>query len=465
MTPDLDGSAGVIARVVAWHNRHPLAERISAAQVHSVGVLSLPFAVRGARIELVPEPAEPPADAEPPAAAAQGLSPDHAAAAAADPAPAIELFAPAAVDLRVAMLPRRPRSWHPLTWWRRWRGRDPFHALFSEDFIAPLRPARVARFVAAHGVGERPLQPPAPQRSIAQDRRRLRPGDDATEVELHVITAAIGLGESRNRVLLAPGAESSILGSRHWSRARLAAAAAPSAVVLLLAGAGLWWRPATQPDLPAAVAQVAPVMASASAASACVAALPASAASAVTVVQTAAQAASTAPAILQAPVVSQPASARAQTPPRQAAQVLALARPPEPKPAAAASAHASRPGVGKVCRAGIELPPLVPLLTDSYRRALREAGHKLRRPAAAVPPPPTAWALATRPMADKHLSARAAAQLHALALLQPQPMRSELVQARSGWRAVFWPFHTARDAEKARQALADKGLRTELIEF
>lgn len=32
------------ARVVAWHNRHPLAQRIDASQVHSIGEVALPFA-------------------------------------------------------------------------------------------------------------------------------------------------------------------------------------------------------------------------------------------------------------------------------------------------------------------------------------------------------------------------------------------------------------------------------------
>ena len=34
----------VAARVVAWHNRHPLARRITAAQVHAIGYVALPFA-------------------------------------------------------------------------------------------------------------------------------------------------------------------------------------------------------------------------------------------------------------------------------------------------------------------------------------------------------------------------------------------------------------------------------------
>jgi len=37
--------ADVVARVVAWHNRHPLARRIGPEDVGAVGIVSLPFAV------------------------------------------------------------------------------------------------------------------------------------------------------------------------------------------------------------------------------------------------------------------------------------------------------------------------------------------------------------------------------------------------------------------------------------
>ena len=61
----------VINRVVAWHNRHPLARRITAAQVRHVGLVLLPFAAPGdapalslapapAAAALAPEPAPPP---------------------------------------------------------------------------------------------------------------------------------------------------------------------------------------------------------------------------------------------------------------------------------------------------------------------------------------------------------------------------------------------------------------------
>ena len=71
----------------------------------------------------------------------------------------------------------------------------------------------------------------------------------------------------------------------------------------------------------------------------------------------------------------------------------------------------------------------------------------------------------TATLTDKRQSQRVAAQLHAVALLQPVPMRAELLPSGAGWRAVFWPFASEGDAEKVRLALADKGLRTEVLEF
>lgn len=51
--------ADLAARVVAWHNRHPLARRITPAQVSGIGVVSLPFALP----EAAADGAEPPVPA------------------------------------------------------------------------------------------------------------------------------------------------------------------------------------------------------------------------------------------------------------------------------------------------------------------------------------------------------------------------------------------------------------------
>ncbi|MDE2504340.1 MAG: hypothetical protein KGL18_15365, partial [Burkholderiales bacterium] len=39
--------SAVVARVVAWHNRHPLARRITRDQVQAVGYVGLPYAGAG----------------------------------------------------------------------------------------------------------------------------------------------------------------------------------------------------------------------------------------------------------------------------------------------------------------------------------------------------------------------------------------------------------------------------------
>ena len=122
-------------------------------------------------------------------------------------------------------------------------------------------------------------------------------------------------------------------------------------------------------------------------------------------------------------------------------------------------------------RGRIELQALVPRLPDNERQELRAAGLGLRNesagaaPTAAKAPEVKAWALVTRPSSNKRQSELAAAQLQAVALLQPLPMRAELLKGSDGWRAVFWPFSNAKDAEKVRLALADKGLSTDLLEF
>lgn len=435
MQPEVECSDQVVARVVAWHNRHPLATRISADQVHSVGVVSLPYAVSGAEVQAAVAP--PAAAALPAATAAVDLAvetADEAVSVAADagqPAAApdgqqaaVASAPPAAI---VAILPARPRSWHPLTWWRQRRGEGPVRALFSEDFIAPLPPRRVARWVAAHGVGRMPLAGDAPRRLVALDPLRRRADDPAPEVELHVVTAAVGVGDQRHRLLLAPGERGPILGARHWSRPRLALAGVLLAALLLSAAALPWLHGrGTAPGVVAALA------ASQVAAASSPVALPIAAAAA------------SEPSPEGASPAAEPAAE-----PAAMTDVAASAAPPADVPAR---------------RGRIDLDPVVPRLADAERQQLRREGRQLR---GETPPAvePRAWALVTAPL-DARRAERAAVQLQAVALFQSLPMRVERMPAAGQrWRAVFWPFVSAQDAEKVRLALADKGLQTEVLEF
>lgn len=387
----------VIARVVAWHNRHPLATRITPGQVHSVGVVSLPFLEPGV---------------EPVAASATAAADDVAAAGG-----------PAA---------NASKGWHPLTWWRERRRAAQLHALAGEDFLQPWPVQRVWRWVAHHGVAGRPLEPEAPQRQVEPEPGRTRPDGAGRNVQRQVITAAIGIDEQRLRLLLAPGAHGAILGTRHHSRPRRAAAAAGVAAAVLMLGAGLYG-----PGVP------------------------------------------TMPAMTSGPLATSPASAPVRV---AAVAPVAASKPaaepePEPEPETERDAVAETPAEPVAAGAGAAPPPdvdprpgditlgrLVPPLDRAQRQLLRRAGQALRSGDAAAAAP-KAWALVSMPMNDRPRSQRVAAQLQAVALLQAVPLQAELMQVAGRWRAVCWPFASADDAEKVRLALADKGLRTEVIEF
>jgi hypothetical protein len=603
----------VVARVVAWHNRHPLARRITPDQVHSVGVVSLPFAVRGA-VAGAPEADTTPLPeaellADPPLAAADPADPaEPAAAPAAEAAPADEAGIEAVVELDVdpaiesdstvaaasesavaapveaasvtpaaddaaaqappdatppsildraldagvpatdpgeapevpeapatnklsapstspsspsetdsvaaspaaqagadtrrpaAFLPARLPRWHPLAWWAALRGRAPFQALFSEDFIAPLRPRRVARWVAAHGVAARPLAAHDPCRQIALDPGRRRAGDAATEVDLHVITAAIGVEDRRHRLLLSP--DGRVLGRRQWDRGRMATTAGLGLATIFGLGLGLGLAPwlgigGVHPhaDPVEAAASAPSPVASGAAADDPAATAVAHAASGVSDAQAAAAVAlaasagetdadpqtTTAPAAPAASGVSGASLATAEGPhaaPKphdaHAAASAAADAPAGSAPVATPTAAAVTAGPASVPTSvspqpgRVVLPPLVPRLADAQREAARTASRSVRKEAPVEPgaaPDAKSWALVSRVMTNRRLSERAAAQLQAVALLQPVPMRAELLASDGGWRAVFWPFPSVQDAEKVRLALADKGLPLAVVEF
>lgn len=513
MTPER--SDQVVARVVAWHNRHPLAERIRADQVHSVGIVGLPFSVQGAVLREAPAPAPPPAPAEAPVAAA--VAPETPAAVPAEPSPApepepasdeaapdaetvVELVTdappeppqeappapaadaeaptildralvpaapepaaeaspePAAPEFRPADLPPRPRGgWLQALVRRLRRQPEAWRPLFSDDFIAPLSPRRVAAWAQRHGLAEPPMDGDLPRRRIEVDPRHRRDGDSGCEVELQLITAAIGVGERRVRLLLAPGEKGAVLGPRHWSRKRLATGGgAGLAGVALVAGLVFTLRGAEPaPTQAAALPASAAASAAASAPMAAQAAVePASSASAVAAAPSAAAASSAHAAGSESTVAAAPAASAASAADSPAAASA---------PAAAVAIAPPAPVNVRPRRGRVELPPLVERLDTTERATLRQEGRALRGEGAPVAD--RAWALVTAPLADRRQSERVAAQLQAVALLQPVPMRTELLPVGRQWRAVFWPFTSQQDAEKVRLALADKGLKTELMEF
>lgn len=147
----------LVARVVAWHNRHPLARRITPPQVQSIGFVALPFVSTT--------------------------------------------------------------------------------AAFSEDFIASVSPARVARWAARHAREAAAAPTGGPLKQVAVDDTRAP--DDAGVVTRYAMTAAVTCGGRRTRLLVGPDAKAPVLGRRLWSRPRAAAAGAGVMAALCLLATGI----------------------------------------------------------------------------------------------------------------------------------------------------------------------------------------------------------------------------------
>jgi pyruvate/2-oxoglutarate dehydrogenase complex dihydrolipoamide acyltransferase (E2) component len=302
----------IAARVVAWHNRHPLARRLRVADVFSVGHVALPYLK--------------------PAAA----RPEHAAGGAGS---LRERAIARARELPGALTPAAD---------------PPLQEAFSDNFIPPLAPTEVAAFGARHGI-ER-LQPPvgAPIRRVPA---HVSSGSLAWR---WLLTAELRAGSARTRVLLGSVPGAPVLGRRLWSLPRVAALAAlgGATVALLLAiklGEPGEDVPATAVLPPGAlvqpVAAVAPVASMAAPASAAASAPVEAAASAPT--EATATAASAASPAASRPIDVEPRLGKIDLPPiggvvdARRRQAAAAAAASAAAPAAAASvpvfALATRP--------------------------------------------------------------------------------------------------------------------------
>ncbi len=565
-------------RVVAWHNRHPLARRINASQVHSIGEVLLPFAAStpaaapvmppvASRLPDVADLLDPPQagmpllpdampDAMPDAAAPATTAADDASLTssrvAEGPGPATaepgaesspftlaeaDLSARLAADLNGAAhapaevpdlaLPLEPHAPHaplapqatpaPTPWaapaatavgsppsrlrrlLARLTGRQPgmprLQSAFSRDFIWPLSPRRVARWARSHGQLQALAPADWPRRVVETDGTLLgaaRQKGLTHAVELHVLTAAIGVGDRRLRVLM--DAQGAVIGPRAYSRPRLAAAGGLLTAALL----GLGWT-TLQPLLPdgsailaaaAAAATSAPAIpAPAAAASAELAALAepaASAASSAAMAATAATAATAAGASDAAASSALQANAEAPPSPEAAAPAAHLAEAHAAGPAAA-EPHAAAlipptaaapPATGLAAEASagnpVPLGRIRPALSDDDKQAARAQTAALRgdkaeapRAATAANAPHAVYAVVTRPSPQREVASAGLAVMNRASsrLPAPVPEHGELMQNQGAWRAAWWPFASLADAERARVLLAGKGLKVEVVEF
>ena len=438
---------GLSARVVAWHNRHPLARRITAAQVHSVGYVVLPYWGQD------PGAAAAPAASAPPEAAVStdphgGATLRERAMARAQGAADAPGVVVAAAAPSAAPAPAASRAL-PAT-----RGR--LTPAFTEDFIAPLAPALVGRWAADHGMALVSARTDAPVRQVAPgsplDVTRLQP--------LWVLTAQLEVGRARTRVLVGAGDDGqppAVLGRRLWSPARCAVLAAVPVllvvlVLLVVARVGLRGSaPLPEQTLP-------PLAAAGAAASA--ADVPPAAASAPSAVESAA-ADGAKPA---RPVDVEPTLGRVDLPPigpraderRRAADQARQPGAPGSATAPGAPGSAAAPGAPGSAAAPASEPAPKPA------------------PAASTPPTPLAstgpaFAVSTRVLRTRTEGEQVAAAMRAL-LVTPAtpgtpPMRVEVMPVGEDWRVVGWPYADRALAEKARALLAARGMKVQVIDF
>ena len=400
-----------------------------------------------------PAPA-PPADAEPPAQPRPG----HSAAAAPRAGLLARLWA-RTQGMRLGGIQRLPR----------------LQATFSRDFIWPLRPGQVARWARRHG-SLAPLAPADwPQRLIdtdgsllAQARGQGLPHD----LPLHVLTAAIGVGDRRIRVLI--GAQGHVLGPRSYSPPKLAALA--GLLALGLGGAGWGWLPRADSLSAQQALAVVAATASAAAQAASAAELAAAAAAAAADPVWRAQQADLAPAD----------TAPAEAPPADAVQAgapditqpaphasKALAAPHEasaaPHPTSAQDADAGPAPRKPVLPLGTFVAELSAADKLAARRQVEAARIGQAAALAAQPPKPAmqVFAVVTLPTRERDSAARGLSLIRASGqrLVGELPEHGELMQNQGQWRAAWWPFDSLADAERARVMLAARGLKVEVVAF
>lgn len=499
-------------QLVEWHNRHPLARRISIFDVHTIGVVGLPFLRSGRAAAVQVEPALAPE----PVHEHTTLAPEEQAAAANATPPAAGLGA------KIKRLLPSPAA-SGVSGDKGW-------PLFSERFISRLSPRRIAKFALAHGYTTPPGEADWPQRTIEIDEdlmvRLSGKASGAWPIELYLVTAGIDAGPARTRVLLSLGSGNTlhVLGRRCLDPQRLMLAFGLPALLLAVGAAALWWqqRPPSQepgPDAqglvasaPAMAPSAAPIAAVQPASAAASAPLPVEApasqaasplpgserpASAVSSAASAVAANASAPAAAEVPFIPspqgipdirpqfKPPGPRPSGPamnapaPAPAAKADGAARPAEapaksapksePEPPAAArveparSETASNPGkaLGAV-ESRVDRPAN---RATEAPRASQDAGA--RQPPAAAPAGRQVALVgpASRNKADAEATlARMSAQL-SQTVRDPSSLQAQVFQTKDGWRPAIWPFASREQAQLVNATLIASGLRTRAVDF
>ncbi|MCV2369936.1 hypothetical protein [Roseateles oligotrophus] len=240
-------------QVVAWHNRHPLAKRITIYDVHTIGVVALPF-MRNAQADAAARQAGARGKVEP--VLTDEISAESLAAAWDEEGLTIAVNPNAAHLDALADQEPLPDQGEPA--WRAllgrlafWRGKGKKKdaaaeakswPVFSERFVSHLSPRSIAAFAQAHGYTSQPGDATWPQRIVPIDEALMEKSGAASgsssgawPFELYLMSAAIDAGRSRSRILLGRGRQPAITGRRCYSPRRLGLVAL---LLLAVLGAG-----------------------------------------------------------------------------------------------------------------------------------------------------------------------------------------------------------------------------------
>lgn len=422
-------------QIVDWHNRHPLARRITVGDIHTIGVVALPFVRASAQAGGLVEP----------------VLTDAVTFDELHGAPPMSRGAVWLQKLRG--LAARLRGQGPRTQWR----------AFNEKFLPGLSPAQVERFALAYGFAEPPASPESrPWRVVVIDEA-LAGAHGGWPFELYLMSAGVDAGSGRTRVLAGRGIPSEIAGRRLWDPLRLGIAAGLLVLLAGAAGYALWPRHAPQAAAPAEAAsapaaEAASVPASATPAEAEPASTPASqheAASVPAAEGSAPEAAASGPA---------DAPAQPDIRPRLVERADGSTRPPlrsSGKPAEKPEEKPAEKGAEKPADPAPEKAPEKPAEAKKPDPADPRLARMAEAPGNAVvalvgPPGTKAEAEALLKRMQEGLKG-----VHN----NPEALQGEVIQTPAGWRATVWPFPSREQAQLINATLVARGMKTKAVNF
>ena len=434
-----DDAPDVAGWALAWQHRHPLALRLTAEQIDSVGLILLPHAG--------------PDDGGEGKAAAGRKGKGKADVEPADAAPA----------------PRLP-------WWKRLRrGAATGQPLYSENLIPEIGRRKLQAFALRHGFSERPEGGKWPEREAELDPKRVAlaaASGQTGRVDRLLFTAALVHGSRRQRLVFGAGPNPAVLGHRWLDRRRVALASTLGVVLIAAAGIGgwaLWDTMGTRRDaLTAAAAASGASAAGSRGASAAGGHGPAGATAQAT------PGASAAAGLTARPHIG---AHLASIVPNLRPQLAEAARRSRGDPAASAGSAASgaslssaAPAASAGSAAGTRVATAAsgPMAAGASASSASAAAAGPSAPAASAPSPPEHhFALVSPPMRRKADAEAALKRLQTETerIRHPVATQTSLLSSAEGYRISWWPFKQRRQADNAQAAMADRKVRLEVVEF